>query len=78
MYSNYYNYNPYLNYRNDNQMESLELITLNEAINLIRKSVGDEKSDKLFYEQLINMVPNNKSKEIIASIEMMRRNIMRY
>lgn len=68
MYSNYYNYNPYLNYRNDNQMESLELITLNEAINLIRKSVGDEKSDELFYEQLINMAPNNKSKEIIASI----------
>lgn len=45
-----------------------ELISLNEAINLIKKSVADEKADEEFYDTLIKMAPNIKSKEIITSI----------
>ncbi len=75
MYSDYYNmYNQYygtgdFNYRrNEPQMDSGEIITLNQAIELIRKSVGDEKEDEMFYETLINQAPTEKEKNIIRSI----------
>lgn len=45
-----------------------EIISLNEAIELIRKSVDDEKEDELFYDALINMSPTQKEKDIIKSI----------
>lgn len=74
MYPNYYNmYNPYYNFDNENRhmdkdAGNEELITLNEAIELIRKSVEDEKEDELFYDILIQQAPTEKEKSIIRSI----------
>lgn len=48
--------------------ESGEIITLNQAIDLIRKSVDDEKEDEMFYGILIEQVPTDKEKDIIRSI----------
>lgn len=76
MYLDYYNiYDQYyglneLNYRNS-ESESMgggEIITLNQAIGLIRKSVGDEKEDEMFYDNLIKQAPTEKEKEIIRNI----------
>ena len=75
MYLNHYNmYDPYyqdyeLSYRNhEPQLDSEEIITLNQAISLIEQSVGDEKEDELFYDILIKQAPTNKEKDIIKSI----------
>lgn len=68
MYSDYYNmYNSYCkgyknNYRSSNSSDMEEIITLNEAINLIKKSVGDEKEDEMFYSVLIEQAPTEKEK----------------
>ena len=48
--------------------ESGEIITLNQAIDLIRKSVDDEKEDEMFYGILIEQAPTDKEKDIIRSI----------
>ena len=45
--------------------ESGEIITLNQAIDLIRKSVDDEKEDEMFYGILIEQAPTDKEKDII-------------
>lgn len=75
MYSNYNMYNQYYgfddyNYRSSGQMDmySDEIITLNQAIGLIRQSVGDEREDELFYDNLISQALTEKEKEIIRSI----------
>lgn len=76
MYSDYYNmYNQYYGfsepgYRSDGvaQMSSGEIITLNQAIALIRQSVGDEKEDEMFYDTLIKQAPTEEEKNIIISI----------
>lgn len=75
MYSDYYNmYNQYYgfyepNYRSSElELGSGEIITLNQAIALIRKSVGDEKEDEMFYDTLIQQAPTEKEKNIIRSI----------
>ena len=70
-----YNMNPFYGaddfYRGMNQQQNLysdELITLNQAIGLIKQSVGDEKEDELFYDTLISQAQTEKEKEIIRSI----------
>jgi rubrerythrin len=75
MYSNYDMYDPYYEFHNygyrsseSTNMYSDEIITLNQAIELIRQSVGDEKEDELFYDHLIKQAPTEKEKEIIRSI----------
>ena len=76
MYQNYNMYNPYFgfndyNFRSSEQMVDMyndEIITLNQAIELIRKSVGNEKEDELFYDMLIKQAPTEREKEIIRSI----------
>ena len=75
MYPDYYNmYSQYYgvsgpDYRSSElQMDSGEIITLNQAIGLIRKSVGDEKEDEMFYDTLIKQAPTEKEKDIIRSI----------
>lgn len=75
MYSHFYNmYNQYSDFndliysRNNQQVDNDEIITLNQAIELIKKSIGDEKSDELFYNNLINQAPSEKEKSIIKSI----------
>lgn len=69
MYDPYYGFN-YYGYRSSEStnMYSDEIITLNQAIELIRQSVGDEKEDELFYDSLIKQAPTEKEKEIIRSI----------
>ena len=75
MYSDYYNmYNQYYgfgetNYRNNEiQSNDEEIITLNQAIGLIRQSVVNEKEDEIFYNTLIDQAPTEKEKNIIKSI----------
>lgn len=72
---NYYGFNGYdyrgdYSYRNTNQFNVIneELITLSQAIELIKQSVRDEKKDELFYSNLIEQATTEKDKEIIASI----------
>lgn len=69
MYDQYYGFNDY-NFRSSEvmNMENSEIITLNQAVELIRKSVGDEREDELFYDNLIEQAPTVKGKEIIRSI----------
>ena len=68
MYNQYYGFREY-NYRNSEMKEqSEEIITLNQAIDLIRKSVDDEKEDEMFYGILIEQAPTDKEKDIIRSI----------
>lgn len=58
---NYQNYNGKNNYNS-------EIITLNQAIDLIRQSVAGEREDEIFYDNLIEQAPTEKEKEIIRSI----------
>ncbi len=70
MYNQYYGFSDY-NYRRaeqNNNMYNDEIITLNQAIAQIRKSVEDEREDELFYDNLIKQAPTEKEKEIIRSI----------
>ena len=66
-----FNYREDYNYRNPNQvnMNNDEIITFNQALELIRKSVKDEREDELFYDRLIEKAPTDKDKEIITMIK---------
>ena len=57
-------------YQNPNMQNTYnsEIITLNQAIDLIRQSVAGEREDELFYDILIKQAPTEKQKEIITSI----------
>ena len=75
MYSDYYNmYNQYYGFKgpdyrsSEPQNGSGEIITLYQAIGLIKQSVGDEKEDEMFYDTLIKQAPTEKEKDIIRSI----------
>lgn len=72
MYPNYNMYNQSFGneFRSDKPVNLYndEIITLYQAINLIRQSVGDEREDELFYDNLIKQAPTEKDKEIIRSI----------
>ena len=67
---NDFNYRENYNYRNASQpnMHNEEIITLNQAIELIRQSVRNEREDELFYDRLLEQAPTARDKEIIASI----------
>ena len=68
MYSQYYGLEEY-NYRNTEvQDTSGEVITFNQAIGLIRKSVSNEKTDEMFYDILIKQATTEKEKNIIRTI----------
>lgn len=75
MYQDYYNmYNQFSDFNelcfrsSEKQEYSEEIITLNQAIGLIKQSVGNEKEDELFYDILIKQAPSEKEKNIIRSI----------
>lgn len=69
MYNQYYGYNDFSTRNVDTQdMYGGELITLSQAIELIRQSVGNEKEDELFYDNLIKQAPTKKEKDIIRTI----------
>ena len=63
---------PYYNmYRNEpvqNVAMDEELITFEHALELIRKSIANEREDEMFYEGIIAIAPTMKEKDIIASI----------
>ena len=65
-----YDYRQNFNCPNSNQpnMYGGEIITLNQAIDLIRQSVAGEKEDENFYDLLIQQAPSEKEKNIITSI----------
>lgn len=74
---NLYNQNygmPEFNYRSAEPMQGSaqvnnpEIITLNQAINLIRKSIANEREDEMFYETIIRQAPTEKEKNILRSI----------
>lgn len=67
---NDFNYREDYVYRNANQpnMYNDEIITLNQAIELIRQSVRNEREDELFYDRLLEQASTDKEKEIITSI----------
>lgn len=69
MYSNYNNvYSIFHGNRQDMVSFEEEMITPFEAIELIRKSIGDEKNDEMFYDRLIGQAPTEKEKNIIQDI----------
>lgn len=69
MYSNYNNvYSIFHRNRQDMITYEEEMITPFQAIELIRKSIGDEKSDEMFYDRLIEQAPTEKEKNIIQDI----------
>lgn len=45
-----------------------ELISFSQAVDMIRRAVGDERADEVFYDALIKMAPNDRDKEIITGI----------
>lgn len=61
-------FNTGFDFRGTAQMNSDEIITFNQAVELIKKSVSDEREDELFYESLIKEAPTEKEKNIITSI----------
>ena len=80
MFSNYYGINNMYRTRQDASMYEDELITLYQAIELIRQSVLDEKNGEMFYSVLIEQAPTEKDKDIISSIrenEIKHNNILR-
>ena len=69
MYSDYNNYySIFRGNRQDMINFEEELITPYQAIELIRKSIGDERNDELFYGRLIEQAPTEKEKSIIQDI----------
>lgn len=67
MYNQYYTFDDYRSSVPAN-MYNDEIITLNQAIELIRQSVAGEREDELFYDNLIKHAPTENEKEIIRSI----------
>lgn len=65
IYNRRYGY-PY--FRREKTVVDEEIITLSEAIELIRKSISDEKNDEIFYNALIEKAPDDNAKQIITDI----------
>lgn len=75
MYPDYYSdFTPYYRSqvwgnRNENsKIGNEEVISLNQAIDLIRKSIMDEKEDEMFYSMIMEQAPTSKEKSIIMDI----------
>lgn len=70
MYSEYNIYNHFANAIDiRNSTGNNEIITLYQAIELIKKSVVDEQEDEIFYNDLILQAPTDKAKKIIQNIK---------
>ena len=65
IYNRRYGY-PY--YRREKTVVDEEIISLSEALDLIRKSIADEKNDEIFYSALIEKAPDDNAKKIITDI----------
>ena len=55
-------------YRREKTVVDEEIISLSEALELIRKSIADEKQDEIFYSALIEKAPDDNAKKIITDI----------
>ena len=58
----------YSYYRREKTVVDEEIISLSEALELIRKSIADEKQDEIFYSALIEKAPDDNAKKIITDI----------
>lgn len=67
-YNNMYRRYGYPYYRREKTVVDEEIISLSEALDLIRKSIADEKQDELFYNVLIEKAPDDNAKNIIVDI----------
>lgn len=65
IYNRRYGY-PY--YRREKTIIDEEIISLSEALELIKKSIADEKNDEIFYSALIEKAPDDNAKKIITDI----------
>jgi len=66
---------------NDMPTDSLDQFNqgnLRDALQMIKDSVQSERKDELFYDDLINMAPNQEQKDIITSIRDDERKHNRY
>lgn len=64
MYSNYYSHgNEYFDPRQQMYNKSFQ-----NALQIVKKSIGNEREDELFYDYLIGVSPSQEEKDIIASI----------
>jgi len=44
------------------------MITTQEALDLMRQSIQEERNDELFYDQLIKLAPNPEQAQVLTSI----------
>lgn len=68
MYNNYYGLKNYSVRQEDMGSYDDELISLAQAIDLIRISIMDEKKDESFYSLIMEQAPTEEEKNIIMSI----------
>ena len=68
MYNNYYGLKNYGVRQEDMGSYDDELISLAQAIDLIRISIMDEKKDESFYSLIMEQAPTEEEKNIIMSI----------
>ena len=64
MYQNYNIYNPFF----VREETDSEIISLTQAIQLIRESINEEKNDQSDYEKLIMMAPNDLQRSVLSMI----------
>ena len=64
MYQNYNIYNPF----SVREETDSEIISLTQAIQLIRESINDEKEDQMYIENLIRMAPNEVQRSVLGMI----------
>lgn len=75
-FNNYYKNLGYINYKNNlctynnyyNNRNNKSYLELKEAIELIKKSIDDEKKHKKFYDLLVSLTNNKEDIDIINSI----------
>ena len=65
MYPNYNIYNPF----SVREETDSEIISLTEALQLIRESINEEKKDQSNYEKLIMMAPNDLQRSVLEMIK---------
>ncbi|MCL2859730.1 MAG: ferritin-like domain-containing protein [Oscillospiraceae bacterium] len=65
IYNEYFKFDDYM--RSD-EITNEEIISFEQALDLIRTSIADEQEDEMFYNSIIQNAPTQKEKEVIMSI----------
>ena len=68
-YPSYYGSGEWDDRKENSKIEEEEVISLNQAIEMIKQSIKDEKEDAMFYEMISNQAPTVKEKSIIMDIQ---------